>query len=372
MNTDKIFQTKKERMLLLLTWGMPSIVIEKVLAISQDTVRAYAKKLGTEHLPTKEAAKPQMLKIYANMHHDAFEYGDGAFRQALRVVLAEVLEEQRILQMLEYAIQGIYAFSAIRYADDVPEGYRRLINQVYWHPSCQSPRTVWERYLKRLSADQVSLTSDQFCWEKGKHFVQTIINEEVEDMRADVAPLLTHRICDIIDTYGIHPVIKQYHGIECAPKTFAEIATERGQSPERIRQIYASAFRELKGYLKEKIFPIGNAWDRIHQMEKTHTAEIDRIKELAAEKKYQDIIKLNPILLKNIKEAHFSTQVSNCLKFADINYVWQLLICEEDALWKIRNIGKRSMIEIKEFLEANGLKLGVKFTPAEVAYLQSN
>ncbi len=396
MNTDKIFQAKKEWMLLLINLGMPSIIMEKMLAISSDTVRAYRKKLNARSLPTEEEAKSHMLKIYAQMHgSSSFEYGDVPFRQALKTALAEVLEERRILQTLEYAVQGVYSFAEIRYTDDVSVAYRKLVDDIYHHCHPTDPRVLWENYLKQVRTLQIDLTPKQFSWEKGGHFIQSIIKGYAEDMRESVAPIITGRICEIIDMYATNDVIRQYYGFgECPPKTFMEIAISRGQSRERIRQIYNRYFAQLKSFLKKEIFPVSDSWDRIHQMQASHNVEIDRIKDLSAKKmleidqKYQqkDMKDTsgaenvqekalnpidNPLLLQKIEEVNLSVRTINCMKSADTHYLWELMQFTEHDLWRIRNLGKWSINEIKEFMERNNLKLGVDFSLAEIGYLES-
>lgn len=399
MNTDHVFQSKKEWMILLIRLGMPSIVVEKVLDIAPVTVYNYCMRMKAGRLPVLEDARPKMLKLYAyaKTHPtSSFARGGRAFRQALQPVLAEMLEEPRILQTLDCAMQGIHCFTEIRYTDDVPEGYRHLIHDLfgdYYLPP--KPKELWDRYLKDVHESQVTLAPEQFHWEKQRHFVYGIISGYAEEARSYVAPLLTERIYIIIDLYASSPVIRGYYGLGCSPKTFEEIAAERGRSRERIRQIYNRDFAELKACMEKEIFPISNAWDWMQQMKVSHYAEIQDLQDVSNKKileldlKYQgntvdekDIastvtgskyghLLANRFLFEKISDMDLSVRAINCLVSADIRHIWQLIVRKENDLRKLRNFGKGSQCEVKEFLAKKGLMLGIEFTPAQLAYLKS-
>lgn len=63
------------------------------------------------------------------------------------------------------------------------------------------------------------------------------------------------------------------------------------------------------------------------------------------------------ILDTTIEELELSVRSSNCLKRAGINTVGELISKTEDDLMKVRNLGKKSLQEIKEKLAALDLKL---------------
>ncbi len=58
-----------------------------------------------------------------------------------------------------------------------------------------------------------------------------------------------------------------------------------------------------------------------------------------------------------VEELDLSVRSYNCLKRAGINTVDELIRKTEDDLMKVRNLGKKSLAEIKEKLEELGLSL---------------
>ena len=58
-----------------------------------------------------------------------------------------------------------------------------------------------------------------------------------------------------------------------------------------------------------------------------------------------------------IEELELSVRSSNCLKRANINTVEELTEKTEDEMLKVRNLGKKSLDEVKNKLEELGLSL---------------
>ena len=63
------------------------------------------------------------------------------------------------------------------------------------------------------------------------------------------------------------------------------------------------------------------------------------------------------VLEMSIEELELSVRSSNCLRRADINTVEQLIAINEDDMAKVRNLGKKSLNEIKKRLSEMGLSL---------------
>ena len=59
----------------------------------------------------------------------------------------------------------------------------------------------------------------------------------------------------------------------------------------------------------------------------------------------------------NIDELELSVRSYNCLKRAGINTVEELTERTEDDMMKVRNLGKKSLDEVKNKLEELGLSL---------------
>ena len=65
----------------------------------------------------------------------------------------------------------------------------------------------------------------------------------------------------------------------------------------------------------------------------------------------------NEVLERSIDELEFSVRAYNCLKRAGINTVGDLVNKSEDEMIRVRNLGKKSLLEVKEKLEALGITL---------------
>jgi len=77
--------------------------------------------------------------------------------------------------------------------------------------------------------------------------------------------------------------------------------------------------------------------------------------EIKEEKKGMD-----EVLNKSIEELELSVRSANCLKEGRIKTIGQLARKSEEELLKMRNFGKKSLVEMKKILTSYGLSLGMK------------
>ncbi len=76
----------------------------------------------------------------------------------------------------------------------------------------------------------------------------------------------------------------------------------------------------------------------------------------------------NENLFRSVEELELSVRSANCLKNADINKLYQLVLKTEAEMLKTKNFGRKSLNEIKEVLGEMDLTLGMKlegFVPPE-------
>ena len=86
----------------------------------------------------------------------------------------------------------------------------------------------------------------------------------------------------------------------------------------------------------------------------------DKTCDFTYEEKYEDIMELKTdkkVLEVIIEQLDFSVRTYNCLKRAGINTVEDMLQCSESDMMKVRNMGRRSLEEIKRELKSLGLEL---------------
>jgi DNA-directed RNA polymerase subunit alpha len=80
--------------------------------------------------------------------------------------------------------------------------------------------------------------------------------------------------------------------------------------------------------------------------------------------------KFNENLYRSIDELELSVRSSNCLRNAEIKYIWQLVGKSEAEMLKTKNFGRKSLNEIRDILNDMGLYLGMNldgFEPVHVA-----
>jgi len=65
-------------------------------------------------------------------------------------------------------------------------------------------------------------------------------------------------------------------------------------------------------------------------------------------------------LYRSIDELELSVRSSNCLRNANIRYMWELVVRTEPEMLKTKNFGRKSLNEIKEILADMKLTLGMK------------
>ena len=69
---------------------------------------------------------------------------------------------------------------------------------------------------------------------------------------------------------------------------------------------------------------------------------------------------IDPALLRPVDELELTVRSANCLKAEQVMYIGDLVQKTEVELLRTPNLGKKSLTEIKEILESNGLTLGMK------------
>ena len=69
---------------------------------------------------------------------------------------------------------------------------------------------------------------------------------------------------------------------------------------------------------------------------------------------------VDPVLLRPVDELELTVRAANCLKTESVMYIGDLVQKTEVELLRTPNLGKKSLTEIKEILESNGLTLGMK------------
>jgi DNA-directed RNA polymerase subunit alpha len=69
---------------------------------------------------------------------------------------------------------------------------------------------------------------------------------------------------------------------------------------------------------------------------------------------------MNKNLMKSVDELELSVRSQNCLKNADIKYIYELVQLNEHDMLKMKNFGKKSFNEIRDVLSTMGLDFNTR------------
>ena len=81
---------------------------------------------------------------------------------------------------------------------------------------------------------------------------------------------------------------------------------------------------------------------------------VKRAKEIIQSIEFSITPKLEGI---SVNELELTVRASNCLSFEGIDNISQLCSYTEDGLYALQNLGKKTIVEIKDALSKRGLKL---------------
>lgn len=137
-------------------------------------------------------------------------------------------------------------------------------------------------------------------------------------------------------------------------KLTMEVWTDGSVTPEDAVAVAAKI-------LKEQLTPFINFEEE--------TEEPERVEIIPQEEQ------INQNLYKSVEELELSVRSANCLKNANIRYIWELVQKTEPEMLKTKNFGRKSLNEIKAILEEMGLHLGLKlegFVPPQIEEKKEN
>ncbi len=117
--------------------------------------------------------------------------------------------------------------------------------------------------------------------------------------------------------------------------------------------------------LRKSVNILVNKLKRIISMEYDNNINKDKDK----------LLSFDPILLLSVDNLDLTVRSANCLKNESIQYIGDLVQKTESELLKTPNLGKKSLLEIKNILLSKGLKLGMKINgwpPKDISYKKNN
>ena len=73
----------------------------------------------------------------------------------------------------------------------------------------------------------------------------------------------------------------------------------------------------------------------------------------------EEILRMRQLLNQRLQDMDLSVRALNCLKAAEVETLGELVKYHRNDLLKFRNFGKKSLTELDELLERNGLAFGM-------------
>lgn len=148
-----------------------------------------------------------------------------------------------------------------------------------------------------------------------------------------------------------------------------ETATYYRLTPERIRQIRNRAIRRVIHFSRDAPLEYekmrkerDEARIKVKQLsEKNHAIHLEnkRLKQVAGIPLDPDSFNLD-FLKRDIRDLYFSVRLTNHLKAASIDTVGDLLSHSRESIARIRNLGRKSLIELDRWIDRNGLHYEMK------------
>lgn len=146
-------------------------------------------------------------------------------------------------------------------------------------------------------------------------------------------------------------------------KTFEEIgdAMHPFISAAAARQVWAKGLRKF-AYVKGAFYHLNSENDKLKEELQDKNDEIASLH--AQIEGRQPVItdekrRLSKILATSMSDCDISVRALNCLRYAEIETIRDLVTMHRQDLLKYRNFGKKSLTELDEFLEDKGLAWGM-------------
>lgn len=90
-----------------------------------------------------------------------------------------------------------------------------------------------------------------------------------------------------------------------------------------------------------------------------YTVAEDEVRKTEADTQLNEYQKIRQLLLMPVEEMGLSVRAHNCLKSANIKNVFELVRYEQSELLKLRNFGKKSLVELADAVRNLGLDFGM-------------
>lgn len=420
MNRIKVTATVKETLVILLKNKIPLMLIAKILNIAKETLwRHTPKEFKQELKDFKEGHKENklhLLQLYAFLLADEVGCVSSIGTPAVSK-LKRPLYVYLNLKEWERFIDGVITYKNLcevnTFADDVNEGYRKIIEMLYPSPFIKiTGKEMVKKILESMYKEEIP-----FPDEKDINNIKKILSPYIEK------ELITGRENRYFDSVFILELEKQFKQrlsikeTECIKAFFglSEVATKEfavkyDLTAERCRQIMDKAIRKISSVLEgkygclsaknisdyiicsDKLLETKNSLVFFDKMATLNTNSLQgKLRGLSSyfvknsntnilqappwiqkvlKEEFPDIASIEdignkPLLEKldtPIEDLELSVRAYNSIKdYGKINTLGGLARCTPEQMMKWRNFGKYSLAEVEQILHERGLEFGMIF-----------
>ncbi len=349
MNIKKLNHNEEYQVALMSYLGYPQRPLAKKFKISKETLYNISKRHQDEVAKNlKDKVTPTRSSFERGIEYLVSETKQGKF---------DVQNNDLVSQLLEEPLNKI-KFS--EYSETI-SGYDGLMKRVFGENVIhRSVYDLFEDYIK--SKDITKKLSKTKLTEEFISDVKGRLRKGYFDIEnSDLKKKVVEGVLDTL-TEREKNILKLYFGLDNKPMKLDEIGEIYNFTRERIRQIKEKSIRRLWHDHNSK--PLKKLYGYSdHEIQDRFTKiEIDRkVEEKLREERELERINSNQKkeidLNKNIYDFEFSVRTNNTLRAADIKTINELLNYSESDLLKFRNFGRKSFVEIVEFLDEYGLEL---------------
>jgi len=354
MNDDRIFLSKKQALLELLSLEAHHKIIEGYLDITSSTMTNYLSNLKKdydwqEREDTLEETRAKMFKLLATLKRSKnFLFDKGSLNgEILLNQLNIFLDTDKIIEILDYSSYHIETMFRFDFEKNFPENFQNLLSDVSPNPELSHKgRKLWVSYLRKLAGEDIIPSGNV------KEIIDKILRDFVKQSRDNIAPKFSIKICEEIENNffpGLTPqalkVLRMYYGFDEIRKDCKTISEELKITPTRINQIKQTVKNQLKRFLYS-ISAVPLTWENSFDLIQS------RLKEQAED--YDIDLKKTKHPISHIS---FSVRTKYILMAADIKYLEDLTKYSESNLKRFRNSGIKTVAEIEREMNEVGLSL---------------